>query len=80
MELKTGDTVRDAIRLLNDKDVFGAPIAGDTLFHSDSNVPQRGSDRYIGFIDLASMLLWCLEVDISVIFPNPHTSHDLGCI
>lgn len=79
VELKTGDTVRDAIRLLNDKDVFGAPIAGDTLFHSDSNVPQRGSDRYIGFIDLASMLLWCLEECLKdPIETNEDGSHGAG--
>ncbi|XP_057955728.1 SNF1-related protein kinase regulatory subunit gamma-1-like [Malania oleifera] len=59
LELKTGDSLRDAIRLLYEKNVSGAPIADVVV---DPNAAaRRFSDRYIGFIDFASMLLWSLE-------------------
>ncbi|XP_057966211.1 uncharacterized protein LOC131156499 [Malania oleifera] len=59
LELKTGDSLRDAIHLLYKKNVSGAPIADVVV---DPNAAaRRFSDRYIGFIDFASMLLWSLE-------------------
>ncbi|XP_041016286.1 SNF1-related protein kinase regulatory subunit gamma-1-like [Juglans microcarpa x Juglans regia] len=60
LELKTGDTVGDAIQMLYEKDVFGVPIA-DILDLDPDDDRRRFSDRYIGFIDFASMFLWCLE-------------------
>ncbi|EOX97978.1 SNF1-related protein kinase regulatory subunit gamma 1, putative [Theobroma cacao] len=58
VEVKTGDNVKDAIELLYTKNVFGAPIAD--VLDPDTTV-GRFFDRYIGFIDFATMVLWSLE-------------------
>ncbi|CAL1384930.1 unnamed protein product [Linum trigynum] len=57
-ELKAGDTVKHAMELLYRRNVFGAPIA-DSI--DPENITGRASDRYMGFIDFARMLLWCLH-------------------
>ncbi|XP_028767878.1 SNF1-related protein kinase regulatory subunit gamma-1-like [Neltuma alba] len=58
LELKAGDTVKDAIRMLYENDLFGAPMA-DVL---DPNAPRMEfSYRYIGFLDFSTMVLWCIE-------------------
>lgn len=62
MELKTGDCLGDAIRLLHEKNVFGAPIAVDALDTDTATIGRKFSDGYIGFIDFARMVLWSLEV------------------
>ena len=62
LELRTGDSVRDAIHMLYEKDVFGAPIADVLDLDESTSATRRFSDKYIGFIDFASMVLWCLEV------------------
>lgn len=62
LELRTGDSVRDAIHVLYEKDVFGAPIADVLDLDESTSATRRFSDNYIGFIDFASMVLWCLEV------------------
>lgn len=54
LELKTGDSVRDAIHLMHEKNVCGAPIT--------DNTKGSFSDPYIGFIDFASIVLWFFEV------------------
>ncbi|KAH7515170.1 hypothetical protein JRO89_XSUnG0166300 [Xanthoceras sorbifolium] len=59
LELDAGKSVRDAIELLYEKNVCGAPIAD--VADPDATI-GRFSDRYIGFIDLASIILWSLEV------------------
>ena len=59
LELKTGDNVKNAIELLYTKNAFGALIAD--VLDPDITV-GRFSDRYIGFIDFATMVLWSLEV------------------
>lgn len=56
LELKTGDFVRDAIQLLHEKNIFGAPILDPVT------APERFLNRYIGVIDFASMFLWSIEV------------------
>ncbi|KAF7142948.1 hypothetical protein RHSIM_Rhsim05G0073300 [Rhododendron simsii] len=61
MELKTGDCLGDAIRLLHEKNVFGAPIAVDALDTDTATIGRKFSDGYIGFIDFARMVLWSLE-------------------
>nr|XP_023912999.1 SNF1-related protein kinase regulatory subunit gamma-1-like isoform X2 [Quercus suber] len=61
LELRTGDSVRDAIHMLYEKDVFGAPIADVLDLGESTSATRRFSDKYIGFIDFASMVLWCLE-------------------
>ncbi|KAF3969089.1 hypothetical protein CMV_007090 [Castanea mollissima] len=61
LELRTGDSVRDAIHMLYEKDVFGAPIADVLDLDESTSATRRFSDNYIGFIDFASMVLWCLE-------------------
>ncbi|KAE9448576.1 hypothetical protein C3L33_19529, partial [Rhododendron williamsianum] len=61
MELKTGDCLGDAIRLLHEKNVFGAPIAVDALDMDTATISRKFSDGYIGFIDFARMVLWSLE-------------------
>lgn len=58
LELNAGHTVREAIHMLFEKNVCGAPIA-DAL-DPDATV-ARFSDRYIGFINFASILLWSLH-------------------
>lgn len=58
LELETGVTVKDAIELLYEKNVWIAPIAD--VLDPESTI-GRSSDRYIGFIDFASMILWSLE-------------------
>lgn len=73
MELKTGDCLGDAIRLLHEKNVFGAPIAVDALDMDTGTIGRKFSDGYIGFIDFARMVLWSLEVIGS---PNKSTSFD----
>lgn len=59
MELNTEDRVKDAIHLLYEKNVSGAPIA-DVVY--PDTIIGRFSDRYVGYIDLAGMVLWSLEV------------------
>ncbi|CAN1320259.1 SNF1-related protein kinase regulatory subunit gamma-1 [Linum perenne] len=58
MEVKAGDSVRDAIDMLYKKNVLGAPIAD---FIDPENMSGRVSDRYMGFIDFSRMLLWCIH-------------------
>ncbi|XP_019053019.1 PREDICTED: uncharacterized protein LOC109114577 [Nelumbo nucifera] len=58
LELNSDDCLQDAIRLLYEKNVSGALIAG--VLESDST--GRYSDRYVGFVQFASMVLWSLEV------------------
>ncbi|GMY05756.1 SNF1-related protein kinase regulatory subunit gamma-1-like isoform X1 [Fagus crenata] len=60
LELRAGDSVSDAIHKLYEKDVFGAPIA-DIFDPDNATATRRFLDPYIGFIDFASMVLWCLE-------------------
>ncbi|KAI9127765.1 hypothetical protein K1719_000758 [Acacia pycnantha] len=58
LELKAGDSVKDAIRMLYENDLFGAPIA-DVL---DAKAPSMEfSYRYIGFLDFSTMVLSCIE-------------------
>ncbi|KAB2042889.1 hypothetical protein ES319_D02G248700v1 [Gossypium barbadense] len=58
VELKAGDTVKDAIEFLYTKNAFGAPIV-DVL---DPEIPlTRFPDRYIGFLDFATLVLWSLQ-------------------
>ncbi|CAI0377539.1 unnamed protein product [Linum tenue] len=57
-EVKAGDTVKQALDILYRKNVFGAPIADSS---DPENITDRASDRYMGFIDFARMLLWCLH-------------------
>lgn len=49
------------MQLLYEKNVSGAPIAD--LLDPDTTT-GRFSDRYIGFIDFASIILWFLKVYI----------------
>ncbi|KAI4295513.1 hypothetical protein L6164_035553 [Bauhinia variegata] len=58
LELKTGDSVKDAIRTLYENNIFCAPIA-DVL--DPNGTSTRFSNRCIGIIGFASMVLWCLE-------------------
>lgn len=58
LEIKSDDRVQDAISLLYDKNVSGAPIVGNV--NSDF---KEFVDRDIGFIEFSSMVLWCLEVN-----------------
>lgn len=55
--------------MLYEKNTFSAVI--DVL---DTNTASlRFSDRYIGFIDFASMVLWCLEVLLISILRRSYT-------
>lgn len=47
--------MRDAIQLLHEKNIFGAPILDPVT------APERFLNRYIGVIDFASMFLWSIE-------------------
>ncbi|KAA0045565.1 SNF1-related protein kinase regulatory subunit gamma-1-like [Cucumis melo var. makuwa] len=54
LEVKTGDFVKDAIRIMFKKNVASALIA---------DVSTDGfPDRFIGFVHLSSLLLWCIQV------------------
>ncbi|KAG4209395.1 hypothetical protein ERO13_A03G195700v2 [Gossypium hirsutum] len=65
VELKTGDTVKDAIEFLYSKNAFGAPIV-DVL---DPEIPlTRFPYRYIGFLDFATLVLWSLQVCMCVYY------------
>ncbi|OWM87237.1 SNF1-related protein kinase regulatory subunit gamma-1-like isoform X1 [Punica granatum] len=55
-ELRADHSVRDAVCLLYKNNVSGAPIAD-----APSDTARRFSDRYIGFVDLATLVLWSLE-------------------
>ncbi|CAN0866514.1 SNF1-related protein kinase regulatory subunit gamma-1 [Linum grandiflorum] len=59
MEVKAGESVEDAIEMLYKKNVSGAPIAD--FIDPDNMMSGRVSDRYMGFIDFARMLLWCFH-------------------
>ncbi|THG00226.1 hypothetical protein TEA_020659 [Camellia sinensis var. sinensis] len=64
LQLKTKYCLGDAIRLLYEKNVFGAPIVDD--LHTDMDrdpdtTSHKLLDHYIGFVDFARMLLWSLE-------------------
>ncbi|OVA18758.1 CBS domain [Macleaya cordata] len=63
LELKSEECLRDAIKLLYEKNVFGAPIVDYVMNSNDGNYDTntKFSDRYIGFIDFARMVLWSLE-------------------
>ncbi|KAK5837873.1 hypothetical protein PVK06_006600 [Gossypium arboreum] len=81
VELKTGDTVKDAIEFLYSKNAFGAPIV-DVL---DPEIPlTRFPDGYIGFLDFATLVLWSLQNAsketgkgnfMSLLEKNPETGH-----
>ncbi|XP_014499409.1 SNF1-related protein kinase regulatory subunit gamma-1-like isoform X1 [Vigna radiata var. radiata] len=58
LELKAGDSIRDAIHTLYEKDIFSAAIV-DMLDSDADNI--MFSDQYIGLVDFTSMVLWCLE-------------------
>ncbi|XP_027357006.1 SNF1-related protein kinase regulatory subunit gamma-1-like [Abrus precatorius] len=58
LELKAGDSIRDAIHMLYEKDISSAAIV-DVLDPNTASI--RFSDRYMGCIDFTSMVLWCLE-------------------
>lgn len=60
MELKAGDCLRDAIRVLYEKDIFGAAIV-DVSDPDSASPTMTFSNQYIGIIHFASMVLWCLE-------------------
>ncbi|XVE49028.1 hypothetical protein DITRI_Ditri01bG0048900 [Diplodiscus trichospermus] len=76
VELKTGDNVKDAIQLLYTKNASGAPIAD--VLDPDITV-GRFSDRYIGFIDFATLVLWSLEKCEKACVPtDSHASEENG--
>ncbi|KAG6605070.1 SNF1-related protein kinase regulatory subunit gamma-1, partial [Cucurbita argyrosperma subsp. sororia] len=53
LEVKTGDCVKDAIRVMFKKNVDCALIA---------DVTSEGfPERFIGFVHLSSLLLWCIQ-------------------
>ncbi|WJX36225.1 hypothetical protein P8452_24127 [Trifolium repens] len=58
LEIKAGNTIRDAIHMIYEKDTFGAVIV-DVLDTETTDI--RHSDRYIGFIAFPNIVLWCLE-------------------
>ncbi|KAI9180460.1 hypothetical protein LWI28_005002 [Acer negundo] len=60
LELNAGNSVRDAIELLFENNLCGAPIV-DVPDLDHTTTIGRFSDRYIGFIDLASIILWSLQ-------------------
>ncbi|PPS05953.1 hypothetical protein GOBAR_AA14720 [Gossypium barbadense] len=75
VELKTGDTVKDAIEFLYSKNAFGAPIV-DVL---DPEIPlTRFPYRYIGFLDFATLNA-SKETGkgnfVSLLEKNPETGH-----
>lgn len=51
------DTISAAIEKLYVQKVLGAPVRDP---HKSNNVPL--TDRYVGLLDFASLVLWALEV------------------
>ncbi|KAF6166687.1 hypothetical protein GIB67_005549 [Kingdonia uniflora] len=60
LELYSEDCLKEAIKLLYEKNVFGAPIT-DALEEEPKPELEKFLDRYIGFIDFATMVLWSIE-------------------
>ncbi|XP_065866492.1 SNF1-related protein kinase regulatory subunit gamma-1-like [Euphorbia lathyris] len=58
VDLKTGDSVKDAIQFLYEKNVCGAIIADN---HDNDDDFGRFSQHYMGYIDFPSLLLWSLD-------------------
>ncbi|XP_021738642.1 SNF1-related protein kinase regulatory subunit gamma-1-like [Chenopodium quinoa] len=59
LEVKAGDSLRDAIRLLYEKNAAVALVTDNSS--ANNAAISRLSDRYIGVISFASMVLWCIE-------------------
>jgi len=57
VEVTANDTIGDALKLLYKQRVLGAPVRDP---HRLDSAPL--TDRYVGLIDFASMVLWALEV------------------
>jgi CBS domain-containing protein len=57
VEVTASDTIGDALKLLYKQRVLGAPVRDP---HRLDSAPL--TDRYVGLIDFASMVLWALEV------------------
>ncbi|CAK9203281.1 unnamed protein product [Sphagnum troendelagicum] len=56
VEVTANDTIGDALKLLYKQRVLGAPVRDS---HRLDSAPL--TDRYVGLIDFASMVLWALE-------------------
>jgi CBS domain-containing protein len=56
VEVTANDTIGDALKLLYKQRVLGAPVRDP---HRLDSAPL--TDRYVGLIDFASMVLWALE-------------------
>ncbi|CAK9863884.1 unnamed protein product [Sphagnum jensenii] len=56
VEVTANDTIGDALKLLYRQRVLGAPVRDS---HRLDSAPL--TDRYVGLIDFASMVLWALE-------------------
>ncbi|CAK9203310.1 unnamed protein product [Sphagnum jensenii] len=56
VEVTANDTIGDALKLLYKQRVLGAPVRDP---HRLDSAPW--TDRYVGLIDFASMVLWALE-------------------
>ncbi|KAK9691062.1 hypothetical protein RND81_09G173500 [Saponaria officinalis] len=63
MEVQANDLVRDAIQKLYQKNASVALITDPSAVKPDTNVVSNAmlSDRYIGIISFASMVLWCIQ-------------------
>ncbi|KAL9238218.1 hypothetical protein vseg_012674 [Gypsophila vaccaria] len=63
LEVQANDLVRDAIQKLYQKNASVALITDPSAVKSDTNVVATSmlSDRYIGVISFASMVLWCIQ-------------------
>ncbi|XP_019416486.1 PREDICTED: SNF1-related protein kinase regulatory subunit gamma-1-like [Lupinus angustifolius] len=60
LELKAGDSLRDAIHMLYQKDIFSAAILD--VSHSNTTPPTMTfTTSYIAIIDFSTMVLWCLQ-------------------
>ncbi|XLS65948.1 hypothetical protein HN51_025922 [Arachis hypogaea] len=71
LEVKAENTLKDAIHMLYEKDVLGAVIVDDHVLQSEGCSTMRFSDRFIGFIDFPSMVLWCLREYDKKMMENP---------
>ncbi|KAL8160623.1 hypothetical protein V2J09_002160 [Rumex salicifolius] len=63
VQLKIEDTLKDAIKIMLQKNVYCAPIV-DTISsssHDAAIATKKATNRYIGFLSFPTMVLWCLE-------------------
>ncbi|WCJ40151.1 hypothetical protein M5689_021082 [Euphorbia peplus] len=61
VEVKTGESVKDAIQMLHEKNARGALIADDHDLDKNGDDFGRFSQQYMGYLHFPCLLLWSLQ-------------------